>query len=588
MNQPFHFPGERPFGRDTGLTATIRSFSPFERVLAVVLFVCFSVTGLVLLARVNAQTLTEVPRDGGVYTEAIIGFPRFINPLLSVSSADRDLTALVYAGLMHVGPDGRLEPELASGFSISDDHRSYTFTLKEGAKFHDGTRVTSEDVAFTIARAQNATIKSPRFAAWEGVAVETPNPSTVTFTLAEPYASFLENTTLGILPKHIWEGASPEEFQFSEWNVTPVGAGPYRVARVERDSGGIPSAYVLESFPDYVLGEPYIKTLDIQLFRSETLAEEALAKRAPIALGGVDPARVATYEGPTHTLYETPLLRLFSIYLNHNRLDIFLRPEVRAALDLVLPRDEIVNEVLYGHGEITTGPLPKGAALWGARYASSTTSSAQVETGIGAARDMLEAKGWERGKDGVYVRETKDATVRLSFSLSVPNTPELEAAAQHIVAAWREMGAEVELKVFEPADLTQDSIRPRKFDTLLFGTVIGRGLDLYPFWHSSQRTDPGLNIAQYTNITADKLLERAREEVDDDARAPLYTELIALMATERPALFLYTPYYLYMVPREVRNVSLPPLTDPSERFSNIHTWYIETDRVWPFVVPLTK
>ncbi len=582
-----YIPGVRRNAHDTGLETTLASFSPFERVVGTLLFMVFLVSGLTLLSKLNTQVLTEIPRDGGIYTEAIIGFPRFINPLLAVSAADRDLTALVYAGLMRVGSTGSLEPHLAQEFSISDDRRTYTFKLKKDATFHDGVPVTAEDVAFTIARAQNATLKSPRFAAWEGILVETPDQHTVTFTLDEPYATFLENTTLGILPKHIWEGATLDEFQFSEWNVTPVGAGPYRVERVTRDSGGIPNVYVLTAFEEYVLGTPHIRTLKIKLFRSETQVAEALKEGESLALGGIAPSDLTPYMSPSVELNEAPLLRLFSIYLNHNRLDMFLRREVREALDLSISREALVREVLLDHGAVATTPLPTASTPW--RLTSSSTSDPTLTHAyrLEKAKQILEEEGWEKGEDGIFERITKDGTMRLAFSLATPNTPELATAAERVTATWRELGAEVELKIFEPADLTQDIIRPRKFDALLFGTVVGRGLDLYPFWHSSQRSDPGLNIAQYTNIEADKLLEQTREEVDEDVRATLYQELSTLIAKERPALFLYTPHYLYLVPTKVHNVSLPTLTDPSERFSNIHEWYIETDLVWPFIVPFT-
>jgi peptide/nickel transport system substrate-binding protein len=146
------------------------------------------------------------------------------------------------------------------------------------------------------------------------------------------------------------------------------------------------------------------------------------------------------------------------------------------------------------------------------------------------------------------------------------------------------MGANVDVRVFEPADLNQGVIRPRKYDALLFGLVTGRNGDLYPFWHSSQRNDPGLNIALYTNTKADKALEKMRTATSTTAFDIQYNIFKKELDTDTPALFLWSPDFIYTIPEKLHGVKLGEITTPSDRFSGIEQWYVETDTVWKIFV----
>ena len=168
----------------------------------------------------------------------------------------------------------------------------------------------------------------------------------------------------------------------------------------------------------------------------------------------------------------------------------------------------------------------------------------------------------------------------LSFSISTGDAPELRAVANELREAWSKLGAKVEILVFETGDLNQNVIRPRNFDTLLFGEIVGRDRDLYPFWHSSQRTDPGLNIALYANNRADKLLDDARSAIDSRVIEKSYQAFVAELKADVPAIFLYTPRFLYIVPKKVEAITLDLLTVSQDRFLGIRDWYIETDKVW--------
>ncbi len=247
--------------------------------------------------------------------------------------------------------------------------------------------------------------------------------------------------------------------------------------------------------------------------------------------------------------------------------------DVRAALSASIDRETLVDQVLRGYGTAVSGPTPVAAPV------------PQEGDLIAAARDRLFQKGWKLNEEGVLVKTTGSGktakTATLSFSLATGNVPELRAAAELLKLAWEEMGARVSLQIYEQGDLSQNVIRPRKYDALLFGEVVGRELDLYAFWHSSQRNDPGLNIALYANATADKALTDLRATSDAEERAVLLRKFQAELEKDIPAVFLYAPDFVYIVPNDIQGLELGFIEAQSDRFLSVSEWHREKDRVWP-------
>lgn len=263
-----------------------------------------------LLSALSLAFTNEVPARGGTYKEAVIGTPRFVNPVLAVSEVDRDLTQLVFSGLMRATTDGELVPDLAESVQVSDDTTTYTFVLREQARFHDGTPVTAADIEYTVGLAQNSLVKSPKRASWEGVLVTVIDDRTVSFTLNEPYALFLENARLGILPKHLWENVSPDEISFSKLNSEPVGSGPFEFENLVTTSGGIPSLVTLRGVTDGVR-VPYIEVLEFHFFGDTESQQSALLSDPMLAAHSVLP------EG--RTPHEAVLGRIFAVFFNQNQ-----------------------------------------------------------------------------------------------------------------------------------------------------------------------------------------------------------------------------------------------------------------------------
>jgi ABC-type transport system substrate-binding protein len=167
----------------------------------------------------------------------------------------------------------------------------------------------------------------------------------------------------------------------------------------------------------------------------------------------------------------------------------------------------------------------------------------------------------------------------LQFTLTTINQPQLVMIANLLKDYWQKVGATVQIKTVELSDL-KDIIKNRDYDALLYGQALGSLPDLYPFWHSTQINDPGLNLSEYQNKKADQLLKDARETLDDSTKSQDYEKLQDTILTDAPALFLYNPDYLYWVSEKVKGIDTTKIVDPAKRFENIQNWYVQTHRVW--------
>lgn len=574
FGKEFHIP------RFTRIAQAIQTFSLTEKILFGIFATIFALSSLLMLLEINNRFLVEVPRFGGTHREGVIGTPRSINPLLAISETDRDLSMLIYSGLMRVTPEGDLIPDLALDYTVSEDGMEYTFTIRGDAVFHDGEPVTADDVVFTVKRAQDPAIKSPKRSDWEGVGVEKVSDQEVRFLLPQPYSPFLFNTTLGILPEHIWSSVSAEEFPFTQRNVDPIGSGPYKVSHIKRNSAGILERVTLASFANFTLGKPYIETLIFTFFKNEEDLIAALKNGTIDAINSISPHQAVELEkAARYEVLHFPLPRIFGVFFNQSQAPILASNAVRQALVAGIDRTQIIDEVLAGYGTETRSPIPANLVSF-TTLTSTDNATPSTQTPTEHAVQILTNAGFELNENGIMERETKDGADIAAITIATSDVPELVAVAERVVAQWRAAGIDANLKVFDRNDFTQNVIRPRRYDAILFGEVIGRDLDFYAFWHSSQRTDPGLNIADYANIDVDAALEAVRTLEDGPERIEKLRTFTTEVEQDAPAAFLYSPDFIYIVPKTLEGIIPKYIGTPSDRFLAVYSWYIETDTVW--------
>jgi len=568
---PVHTPPRRTFFR--GLNALLVYFSPSERLLLYTLTLVLGLSAFALVGHANDRISTEVPTEGGEIVEGGVGTPRFVNPVLAVTPTDEDLTILVYSGLVRA-VNGSFVPDLAERFEISEDGTTYTFHLRDGLVFHDGTPLTAEDVLFSVALAQNPDVKSPKRADWDGVVANAPDSRTVVFTLPHAYAPFIEIATLGILPEEQWKDVAASELPFHALNTRPIGSGPYALHDVELDPAGAPLEYKLRASPSFALGEPHITRITYRTFPTEDALFAAFDDNDISSFLALSPKSVQEHQRDEGTFHRIPLTRIFGIFLNQNQAPILADASVREALDAAIDKEKIVSDVLGGFGEAIDAPVPAGLLP-----TATTTPDADY---VADAQAALKRGGWilkDANSTTSQSHWAKGESV-LSIALALPDTADIVASAEAVAEAWRAAGIGVELEIYPLSEFNQTVLRPRLYDAILFGEVVGRSLDLFPFWHSSQRNDPGLNFSLYTNSEADRALASARGATDRAARESSIRELLAQLDEDAPAVFLYSPEAAYLLPANIHGVNIDPVLTAAERFTEIHTWYRDTERVW--------
>lgn len=543
----------------------ISSLSSGDRVVFYILTALVGIISLLSLYALEQSLLTEIPAYGGTLVEGEIGNPQFINPLLAISDADRDLSTLTHSGLMGLSKSGSLVPVLAESYDVSPDSKTYTFVLKEGAKFTDGSPVTANDVVFTVKKAQDPALKSPEYANWSGVKVVAVDQQTVRFTLSKPYAPFLGLTTLGILPARLWQNISDAEFPFSSLETNPVGTGPFKVADVSRDARGLIQSVSLVANSNYVLGRPYLDGIRFNFYSNAEDLARAIKSGAVESAYGVTGQKVLT----------APYARVFGVFFNPNEKQVYTRIEVRKALSLALDRAAIIASALGGYATPITGPVPPGESVRQFPVPQSSDSTA-------AAAKTLESAGWTYDGEARTWKNAKAKQSLDTITIRTSNVPELKSVASAVKGDWEKLGIAVDIELYEPGDLSQNVIRPRKYGALLYGMVIGRDQDLYAFWDSQERNDPGLNIALYANKNVDALLEHARSTADEASRVKDLQKIEDIIAADYPAAFIYAPNFIYTLPEDMRGVELPQIITPADRFATVASWYRFTDAVWPF------
>ncbi len=575
--------------QDARASFSKKEFTIFTIILSIAVLVM-----VFIVQKVNTSFMVAVPADGGTINEGIMGMPTLVNPVLALSDADKDITSLVYSGLMRKMPDGSFINDLAESYNISADGMTYTFTLKKDVTFQDEVKITADDVVFTIEKIKDPLIKSPRKTGWDGVSISKKDDNTVVFTLKQPYISFIDNTTIGILPTHIWKNVTPSEFGLSTLNIKAIGSGPYQIDSVSKNNDGIPNEYKLKRFKDFALGEPHITYLNIISYANEKDLIDALLSHSIDQASGISPENADKIKESGYVINTAILPRIFGVFFNSNNNKIFTNTSVVSAFDKALGRQEIIDKVLYGYASKIHSPIPE-------TILKDESSSDFKDSSLDEAKSILEKDGWVQGVDGIRVKGGTTTTIRtkkvgkktviqkvvvdngpivkLAFSITTGDTPELKNSATLIKEQLEKLGAQIDIKIYETGPLS-GIIRARDYEALFFGQIVNHESDLFSFWHSTQKTDPGLNITMYSNKNVDSILESAQKTLIRENRISKYKEFVKEFNKDIPALLIYSPKYLYATSSKLNNINLDTLTIPSDRFLSIYNWYADTDHVW--------
>lgn len=562
--------GQRVSLRQLGLLP--RVLTRYERRTALALSILCLSTALVLLGRWYNRHTVVVPAPGGEYSEGVVGTPRTGNPLLAGNDAEHDLAYLTYRGLFRYDANTTVVPDLASSWRVSTDQKTYYITLRPDLHWSDGSPLTVDDVVFTFQALHDTKLGSPLATSFAGVSVKREDDQTISFTLPEPYSPFLSALTLGIIPVHTWQARPPTDWRDTDTSLAPIGTGPYRVKSINHDHQGTLHSLTLEPNPFSHTEQPYITKFVLKFYPDTTSALAALHDGSIDGLGGLRLPAAVGLDALKFSYYELRLPQYTALFYNLEQPGVLSPKLVREALSLMTNRQQLSHDIVGGDAVPATGPFPFGEVK------ARTAGRQNVSYNLEQAKELLKKAGFSRVDDhGTW--KNKDQALALTLTASADSAEQV-AVATNLKQQWEAAGAEITLELLPREQLQTQVLPQRNYQAILAREVVGFEPDPYPFWHSSQATAGGLNLANFKNHDADKVLEDARHTSDSETRLQDYARFQDIVSDESPATFLYSLSYTYVASRAAKLPAPAPIANAADRFRNLANWYTATKRVF--------
>ena len=545
---------------------------------------------------IPSPTPTPEPSTEPGIRIGVMSRPSSINPLTARTQADRDLVALIFSGLVRLGPDDTIRGDLAERWKIERSGARYTFTIRADARWHDGVPVTAEDVAFTVRLIQDARYNGPRAGSLSDVTVTEVSERVIRFDLATPLGGFLLANRLPILPAHLLRDVPIDELADAPFSTAPVGTGPYRLiawdavgARLEAvawapfapgpsvepvPSVATPSplATASPSGEPGAVGPP--PPLEFRFFGDPiTLTEtyrggdldvvSGLPASAALALARTDGSRLLRY----------PRATLTAVALNLRPAHPPVRDDnVRRALLKIVDREALIDDVVATLAVRADSLIPPSS------WAFSAAASKPIKHDRNGAAAELQDAGWTK-VDGKWF--PKGAKEPFTLELITPDgesNPVLLQSAETIARQWTSFGIPTTVVPMAPNIFVTDRILTAKFEAAAVDVVVGLDPDLYPLLGSRQAGSGGSNISGFQNLELDKRLLAARRPGTEDARRAAYASLQEYLATAQVMLPLYWRDEPVVVSDRVSGPAVHLLADASDRFWDVLDWRLAPSR----------
>ncbi|HXI44822.1 MAG TPA: peptide ABC transporter substrate-binding protein [Candidatus Acidoferrales bacterium] len=521
------------------------------------------------------------------YSEGVVGHATNASPFGARSAADRELVALLFRGLVRLGPDRTIVGDLASSWEVDPSGGSWTFHLRPGMRWQDGQPITSDDVVFTISTLADPGYTGPGAESWREVTAISVDSLTVTLRLATPLGGFLQAATQPIAPAHLLADVPPADLPASAFGMHPVGSGPFRlvtlderravldaarpvVAAASSAPGASPSGASPTSSagPDDAFPLPYLAGIEFDYFDDGAALETAWNRGALDAASGLTPAEAATLGAtPGARLLRYPSSTLLAVDLNlragHTT---FTDPAVRRALLEALDRNAILGDPLLGFGAAAEGLIP----AWAPEF--DPTANPAVPFDATAAQAALVKAGWKKTSGGWI---PKGATAPLNLTLlsadAATNAVAFETA-DAVANAWRAIGLTVTHVSLPAGELLADRLRPGDYEAAVVPLLIGLDPDVYPLLASSQTRTGGANLSGVQDVALDTLLSAARAPGTPEGRLAAYKALETRLSSSLYILPLAFRDEVVVLRGTVQGPAPRPVGGPGDRFWDVLTW----------------
>lgn len=480
-------------------------------------------------------------------------------PAISSDSASHAVAAYIYNGLVKYDKDLNLVGDLAKSWDISPDNKTITFHLRDDVKWQDGKPFTAKDVKFTY----EFMIADDTPTSYDGDFRKVKNfeildDYTVRITYDEPYSPALNGWGIWIMPEHLLKGVQVSK---SPLQRKPVGTGPYMLE--EWNSG---KSITLKVNPNYFLGRPHLDKVIIRVIPDQATQFMELLNGS-IDIMSLTPLQAAkqTQNARYSDSYETYSHLSDSYnYVGYNlKREPFNDKRVRQALSYATPQEEIIEGILFGKGMPATGPYKPGSYWYNDKVK-------KYSYDLEKAKTLLAEAGY-KDIDGDGILEKDGKKLRFELITNQGNSPRSQTA-EILQRSWKQVGAQVEIRILEWATFINEYINKGNFDAIVMGWNIIQDPDIYDVWASEKCGGSGLNFICFQNAEVDRLLAEGQKSYDPAVRKKSYDKIQEIIAEEQPYTFLYVPYANTALSKRFKNVK-PELAGIDYNFID---WYVPT------------
>ncbi len=502
-------------------------------------------------------------KSGGVYVEGVIGNISTLNPLLAASEPEQAVSRLLFSSLYNYDVTGALHTDLAESMTVKDD-KVYTIKLRNAA-WHDGKKLTAEDVVYTINLIKNSQVRSPLRVNWLDISARAIDDSTVEFMLPAVYAGFSHALTFPVIPKHILQSVSPSSMREADFSSNPVGSGPFAVKRVQTSESTSSTDVVrMEPNTKYYGAVSTLSRLELRAYGSESLLVKAVNSGEVSAASGLSLSAADNIKSKQYSTKHWLLNKGVYLLMN-NRSQTLQDARVRQALRYATDTSSIRATVGDNVARLDTPILQSQIAQ---------KLPAAPDYNLDKAKALLKEAGWTynqgqwKGKDG------RPLAVAVTTS---SGRDEYKKIVDALKQQWSKLGVDVQLREIDTSSTTtsfvQSVLQPRDYDALLYELELGADPDVFAYWHSSQASASGYNFANYSNRTVDNDLVGGRSRTNSALRAAKYIQFVNQWLNDAPAIGLYQSVGSYVLNNGASIVEpRGSLNTMNDRYADVTTW----------------
>ena len=502
------------------------------------------------------------------YREALVGQVQRINPVFAgLNPVDRDISSLIFEGLIRINEYGEPVPALATEWVISGDGLEYVVTLREDVLWQDGLPFTADDVLYTMSILSAPDYPGPSEIRefWQTIETQKLTDRMVRFRLTQPLSSFLSNLSIGILPVHALQGTTAEQLWTHPFNLSPIGTGAYQLNNLYASDGETLDQVELKLSPVYQQRPESqrsysLETIEFHLFSSFDDAVNAFQSGQVDGLATQQPEQrgqlLALSNGQVLSSIDPTLGVL--IFNWNEEVRFFGDKRVRLALQQSLDVDNLIEAHL---SDVVVADSPLLLNSWAYRSIPNPFNLAEAQAQLTNANIQLTNISGTEGTDSLQ-----------SFTILIPQNAGLESLAEAIAQSWRALILDVQVEAVD-GETYWSRLENGEFDTAIVEQQLGTDPDVYRYWDAGQSPD-GLNWGAVNDSTISEVLESARQDANGILRAQLYDTFQRTFVDQAIAIPLYYPLFTYVVRNSVQNVQLGFLASPADRFRNIGDWVI--------------